>query len=66
MALVQPRDPGGLAIQIAAMLSDGAALERIGREARLTVEREFTWAKCGHETVRAYRDVLRRQRPDPG
>jgi len=28
------------------------------REARETVAREFTWERCGRDTVSAYRSVL--------
>ena len=58
IALVPPRDARALAERIDALLGDSAALEAIGREARATVEREFTWVKCGRETVEAYREVL--------
>jgi teichuronic acid biosynthesis glycosyltransferase TuaC len=58
IALVAPRDPPGLAVAIDALLSDPPRLESMGREARATVAREFTWERCGLETVRAYRDVL--------
>jgi teichuronic acid biosynthesis glycosyltransferase TuaC len=58
IALVPPRDPRALAAQIDALLSDPARLAAMGREARLTVEREFTWQQCGRQTVQAYHDVL--------
>ena len=58
IAMVPPRDPPALATQIDALLTDRAGLETIGRQARETAQRAFTWARCGHETVQAYRDVL--------
>ena len=58
IALVPPGDVRALAEQIDALLRDPAALEAIGREARATVQREFTWERCGRETVQAYEDVL--------
>jgi len=30
----------------------------VGAAARLTVEREFTWERCGERTVQAYADAL--------
>jgi len=58
LALVPPGDVAALAERIHALLSDPEALETIGGEARATIEREFTWDRCGRETVQAYRDVL--------
>jgi len=60
ITLVAPRDPSGLAAAIDALLSDPPRLALSGRQARATVESEFTWERCGLETVRAYRDVLGR------
>jgi glycosyltransferase involved in cell wall biosynthesis len=61
IVLVPPRDPRALAVEIEALLRDRVALERLGREARETVEREFTWETCGRQTVEAYREVLGRR-----
>jgi glycosyltransferase involved in cell wall biosynthesis len=58
IALVPPRDVPSLAAQIDTLLRDPAGLEALGRQARETVEREFTWEKCGRETAEAYREVL--------
>ena len=58
MVLVAPRDPRALAVEIDALLRNPARLERLGREARETVVREFTWLRCGRETVESYRTVL--------
>jgi glycosyltransferase involved in cell wall biosynthesis len=56
--LVPPRDPRALAETIDALLSDRERLTALGRAARDTVERAFTWERCGTETVAAYREVL--------
>ncbi len=56
--LVPPRDPRALAQQIAGLLADQDGLERLRRAARGTVEKHFTWPRCGQETVQAYRDAL--------
>ncbi len=56
--LVPPRDPAALAATIERLLSDPDQLAALGREAAHTVERAFTWRRCGHETVNAYEDVL--------
>jgi teichuronic acid biosynthesis glycosyltransferase TuaC len=56
--LVPPRDPRALAATIDALLTDPRRLVAMGSQARETVAREFTWERCGRETVAAYRDVL--------
>ena len=56
--LVKPRDPHHLAGVIDALLSDAARLDALRSQARDTVAGSFTWARCGTETVAAYRDVL--------
>jgi teichuronic acid biosynthesis glycosyltransferase TuaC len=56
--LVPHGDVPALAARIDSLLRDPAALESLGRTARATVEREFTWERCGRETVDAYREVL--------
>ncbi|HXO08764.1 MAG TPA: glycosyltransferase [Solirubrobacteraceae bacterium] len=58
--LVAPRDPAALATTIEALLSEPGRLAALGHEARLTVERGFTWERCGRETVAAYAHVLGR------
>jgi teichuronic acid biosynthesis glycosyltransferase TuaC len=57
--LVAPRDPRGLAAMIDALLRDPARRAALGARARETVTREFTWERCGRETVAAYEEVLR-------
>ena len=66
IALVTPGDVEGLARQIDALLADPSARAQLGEAARATVEREFTWAKCGTATVRAYDDVLSGHAGQPG
>jgi glycosyltransferase involved in cell wall biosynthesis len=58
IALVPARDVGALADRIDALLGDPAALEVLGQAARETVVREFTWDRCGVETVAAYEQAL--------
>ncbi len=58
--LVAPRDPRSLAATIDALLGDPARLALLRARARETVERGFTWERCGSETVAAYREVLGR------
>jgi glycosyltransferase involved in cell wall biosynthesis len=60
IALVPPGDVQALAAQIDSLLRDPHELQELGRLARETVEREFTWERCGRETVEAYRRVLAR------
>src|SRR5205085_7258586 len=52
--LVPPRDPAALAVEIESLLRDPTRLADLGRQARETVEREFTWERCGEQTVAAY------------
>ncbi|HEU4703908.1 MAG TPA: glycosyltransferase, partial [Conexibacter sp.] len=54
-----PRDPHALADAIDRLLADDAARTQLGREARATVERSFTWARCGAATVAAYERACR-------
>jgi glycosyltransferase involved in cell wall biosynthesis len=58
MELVAPRDPRALAGAIDGLLSDAQRLAELRRAARETVSREFTWERCGRETVAAYEEVL--------
>jgi teichuronic acid biosynthesis glycosyltransferase TuaC len=57
--LVAPGDPPALAGLIDTLLSDGDRLAALRRAARETVQREFTWTRCGRETVAAYEEVMR-------
>ena len=56
--LVSPGDPPALAGTIDALLGDDRRLADLRRAARDTVSREFTWRRCGSETVEAYQEVL--------
>jgi len=58
--LVAPRDPRSLAATIDALLGDPARLASLRAQARETIAEQFTWHRCGSETVAAYRDVLGR------
>jgi teichuronic acid biosynthesis glycosyltransferase TuaC len=60
IALVAPRDPQALAAAVDRLLADPPRLEAMGAQARLTVEREFSWPRCGHETAASYLQVLDR------
>jgi glycosyltransferase involved in cell wall biosynthesis len=59
LRLVPPGDVEALAAEIEGMVADPAWRADLGALARATVERGFTWARCGEETVRAYADALR-------
>ncbi len=56
--LVAPRRPDELASLIDALLGDESRMTALRREARETVAREFTWERCGRDTVSAYQSVL--------
>jgi len=58
MLLVEPDDPGGLAALIERLIADRAELARLGQAARDTVAANFTWERCGAETLAAYRAAL--------
>jgi glycosyltransferase involved in cell wall biosynthesis len=58
IALVPARDPRALAVELDDLLSNPDELVALGRAARATAEREFTWERCGTETVAAYAAAL--------
>lgn len=58
MILVEPDDPGGLAGVLDRLTADRSELVRLGAAARETVAANFTWERCGVETVAAYRAAL--------
>jgi glycosyltransferase involved in cell wall biosynthesis len=58
MILVEPDDPGGLASVLDRLTGDRAELARLGAAARETVAANFTWERCGAETVAAYQAAL--------
>lgn len=58
MVLVNPDDPGELASVLDRLTADRDELAGLGAAARETVAANFTWERCGVETVAAYRAVL--------
>ncbi len=56
MVLVPPDDATALAEAIERIFAGGA--EQLGAAARATVERAFTWERCGAATVAAYEDAV--------
>jgi glycosyltransferase involved in cell wall biosynthesis len=58
IVLVPARDVRALAQRIDALISNPPTLIALGDAARETVEREFTWQRCGAQTVAAYERVL--------
>ncbi len=57
--LVSPGDPEALAAELRTLLDEPDWRRELGREARATVERSFTWTRCGEATVAAYEEALR-------
>ncbi len=55
--LVPPGDIERLSQRIDELLSDGQRLREAGRRARATVAANFTWERCGQQTLAAYLDV---------
>lgn len=58
--LVTPRDPADLAQRLMVLLSDPERRAALAVAARATVERNFTWKRCGIDTVAAYEQALGR------
>jgi teichuronic acid biosynthesis glycosyltransferase TuaC len=58
MVLVEPDDPAGVATVLDRLTRDRSELARLGAAARETVAANFTWERCGAETVAAYRAAL--------
>jgi glycosyltransferase involved in cell wall biosynthesis len=59
ITLVAPGDVSALTSEIARLVGDPEALRAEGDEARATVERAFSWARCGAATLAAYEEALR-------
>jgi glycosyltransferase involved in cell wall biosynthesis len=59
IVLVPPGDVEALAGRIDTLLSDAAYRRELAREARATVQRVFTWERCGAATVAAYEEAAR-------
>jgi glycosyltransferase involved in cell wall biosynthesis len=58
LELVRPGDTSELARTLERLLDDGPAQQRLRATARDTVEREFTWQRCGQQTVESYARAL--------
>jgi glycosyltransferase involved in cell wall biosynthesis len=58
MVLVEPDDPGALAGVLDRLTRDRSELARLGAAARETVAANFTWERCGAQTVAAYQAAL--------
>ncbi len=58
--LVPPGDIERLTQRIDELLSDAHRLREAGQRARATVAANFTWERCGEQTLAAYADVLAR------
>ncbi len=59
MVLVPPGDIERLTQRIDELLSDPQRLREAGQRARATVAANFTWERCGRQTVAAYEHALR-------
>ncbi|HKH78504.1 MAG TPA: glycosyltransferase [Solirubrobacteraceae bacterium] len=56
--LVPPGDIERLSQRIDELLSDPRRLREVAQRARATVAANFTWERCGQQTLAAYRHVL--------
>jgi glycosyltransferase involved in cell wall biosynthesis len=59
LVLVPPGDIERLTQRIDELLSDPHRLREAGQRARATVAANFTWERCGRQTLAAYEHVLR-------
>ena len=59
LELVAPGSPSALARCLRELLGDAERRRALGTAARATVEREFTWERCGRATLDAYAASLR-------
>jgi teichuronic acid biosynthesis glycosyltransferase TuaC len=59
LVLVPPGDIERLTQRIDELLSDPHRLREVGQRARATVAANFTWERCGQQTLAAYEHVLR-------
>ena len=58
LVLVPPGDIERLTQRIDELLSDPHRLREAGQRARASVAANFTWKRCGEQTLAAYRHVL--------
>jgi teichuronic acid biosynthesis glycosyltransferase TuaC len=58
IVLVEPRSTEGLTEALRELLGDRERRQALACGARLTVEREFTWERCGERTLAAYEAAL--------
>ena len=63
--LVPPRDPEALADRLRLLLTKPELRARMGRAARLRVEREFTWPVVAQRTAALYETLLAARAPAP-
>jgi teichuronic acid biosynthesis glycosyltransferase TuaC len=57
--LVPPGDIERLTQRIDELLSDPRRLREVGQRARASIAANFTWERCGEQTLAAYRHALR-------
>lgn len=59
IVLVPPGERAALVDSIRELVTNAERRDALGRAARETVERSFTWPECGRQTVAAYEEALR-------
>jgi glycosyltransferase involved in cell wall biosynthesis len=59
IVLVAPRSPSALVQCLRGLLGDRDRRVALGAAGRATVERDFSWRRCGEQTLRAYAEALR-------
>lgn len=63
--LVEPGDPGALAVAIGRVLDGGELAARLSARGRARVLERFTWRSCAEATADHYRWVIEQQRATP-
>jgi glycosyltransferase involved in cell wall biosynthesis len=58
--LVPPKNPQIMAETILKLLEDHGLMEKVGKEARKTIEKYYTWEKIADNFEAVYEDVLRK------
>ena len=58
LRLVDPGRPAALAHELGALLGDPRRRAELGARARRNVRENFSWERCGRETVAAYAEAL--------
>jgi len=59
--LVPPKSPAGMSDAISRLLEDEPLRKRLGAEARMTIESDFTWDRISEKILKCYRSLLKQE-----